>query len=665
MTATKPKQRLKYVLDFDALSNGRLGSATIRALEEATGRLVFSDSLKVESAKEREKSAGRFVEALGLRGVRRVAEFRKAFEEKCLGLVSQRRAHEQEQAKEGQRHAGGEKRERTSQADLLIALAAAAELFHTPGNGGDGEAFATFSINGHRETWPIRSRGFRSWLAQLHFAQTKKAPNTQALQEATDVLAGQALFGGPEYPVAVRLAEHQGAIYLDLVDPDWRAIEITATGWRVIPNPPVRFARRRGMLALPEPVEGGSVEELRPLVNLTDKDSWILAVSFLVAALRPDRPFPVLAVNGEQGSAKSTLCRILRALIDPNAAPLRRPPRDDRDLMIAAQNGWLVALDNLSGIAAPLSDVLCTLATGGGFGTRELYTDDEEKLFNSTRPIMLNGIEDVATRPDLVDRSLLLTLPEIVEEYRRDEDSLWKEFKAIRPRVLGALLTAVSMALRNLPTIKLASKPRMADFALWIVAAEPALTWTPGDFLAAYTRNRQGANEAALESSLIGGLILSLVSNVAFEGTSRELLNALESYADEKLKKHRDWPNGPRKLSGELRRLAPVLRRLRVSVAFFRGQDAQRARLIRIESTRKRPSTPSRPSGDPENAGDFSGRSSDGPGGPTVQDSPGINTGFFVDSDDPDGLDGHSQTDSGSGQEEPEGDGHGDAWEGD
>jgi hypothetical protein len=91
------------------------------------------------------------------------------------------------------------------------------------------------------------------------------------------------------------------------------------------------------MLPLPEPVPGGSVEELRTLVNLADGDAWILYVAWLVGALRPGRLFPVLPVNGEQGSAKSTLCRVARALVDPNNAPLRRPPRDDCDLMIAAQ----------------------------------------------------------------------------------------------------------------------------------------------------------------------------------------------------------------------------------------------------------------------------------------------------------------------------------------
>src|SRR5262249_9032494 len=161
-----------------------------------------------------------------------------------------------------------------------------------------------------------------------------------------------------------------------------------------------KFVRRRGMHALPVPVAGGKLNELRSYVNLPEEDAWILFTSWLVATLRPGSPFPILVVNGEQGSAKSTLSRIARALVDPNEAPLRGPPRDARDLMIAAGNSWIVTYDNLSGLSEYLSDCLCRLATGGGFGTRELYTDDGEKLFNVMRPIILNGIEDIVSRAD-------------------------------------------------------------------------------------------------------------------------------------------------------------------------------------------------------------------------------------------------------------------------
>ncbi len=161
-----------------------------------------------------------------------------------------------------------------------------------------------------------------------------------------------------------------------------------------------------------------------------------------------------------------------------------------------------MAFDNLSGIKDNLSDALCVLSTGGGFGARELYTDDDEKLFDAKRPILLNGIEDLATRPDLLDRAITLTLPVIADEQRRDENELWKQFEEVRPRVLGALLDVVSVALKNLPNARMESKPRMADFALWITAAEPALGWKPGAFLTAYTENRGQANEIALESAV-------------------------------------------------------------------------------------------------------------------------------------------------------------------
>src|SRR5262249_4514810 len=154
---------------------------------------------------------------------------------------------------------------------------------------------------------------------------------------------------------------------------------------------------------------------------------------------------------------------------------------------------------NLSGLPDFLSDALCSLATGGGLATRELYSDADEKLFAATRPILLNGIEDIATRPDLLDRAVTLTLPTIPEMQRRDEEELFRDFEAVRPRVLGALLDAVSAGLRNRPRVRLTSKPRMADFALWVVAAEPALGWQSGAFLKAYTENRGQANELALE----------------------------------------------------------------------------------------------------------------------------------------------------------------------
>src|SRR5207302_4307460 len=174
--------------------------------------------------------------------------------------------------------------------------------------------------------------------------------------------------------------------------------EIGVIGWRVIDNPPVRYRRAAGMQPLPMPVSGGSVETLRSFLNVKTDTDFVLVVAWALSVLRNRGPYPVIVLSGEQGSAKSTFSAILRSLLDPNTAPLRALPREDRDLFIAESNGHLLAFDNVSGLPAWISDTLCRLATGGGFAVRQLYTDQDEVLFDAARPVILNGIEDIVTR---------------------------------------------------------------------------------------------------------------------------------------------------------------------------------------------------------------------------------------------------------------------------
>ncbi len=589
-------------LDWRPIGRGGKAALTLRLPDGS----CYTDKADLTDPGERKRLLGR------------ICKGRKGIDKKALAAELERIASDLVGKADGKD--GG----RPSQADALVGLAEDVQLFHTPG-GNDSEGYATVLVGEHKETWPVNGKGFRRWLAKRFYDVTGKAPGLQAVQDALNVIAGRAVHEGPEHAIAVRVAEHDGAIYLDLADEQWRCVRIAADGWEVVADAPVKFIRRKGMLALPVPERGGSIDELRPLVNLRDDDNWVLFVAWLLATLRPGRPFPVLAVNGEQGSAKSTLCRMARALIDPNGAPLRRPPRDERDLMIAANNGWVVGYDNLSGIRPELSDALCCLATGGGFATRELYSDDEEKLFAATRPILLNGIEDVATRPDLLDRALCLTLPAIPDGERRAEADLWKTFTAVQPRVLGALLDAVAAALKNLPAARLDSLPRMADFALWIAAAETALPWKPGEFMAAYSGNRGAANELAIESSVVAAPLAALLSAEGgrWEGTATELLNALETaHTDEKTRARREWPTSTRKLSGDLRRLAPNLRRAGLEVTFDKEPGGQRRRIIRLEQTCETPSRPSRASQGPEIAGETPGRWRDGAGWCDGRDRP-------------------------------------------
>lgn len=468
-----------------------------------------------------------------------------------------------------------------SQATILVELASGADLFHTP----EGEAFATITIDGHRETWPLRTKPVRRWLARQHFEHAEAAPGAQAIQDAIGVLEGRAIFDGSEREVFTRSAEHDGAIYLDLADAGWRAVEITASGVGVVSDPPVRFRRARGMLPLPLPERGGSVKVLREFGNFANDDDFMLAVAWLVAALRPAGPYPVLALHGEQGSAKSTLTEVLRLIVDPNKAPLRAAPKTGHDLMIAATNGWVVAYDNLSHLPDWLSDAICRLATGGGFATRELYTDNEEAIFEAQRPVILNGIEEIATRGDLQDRSIVLELPRI--EGHRTEEAFWSDFNRAHPQLLSALLDVVVTAMANMPEVEIAHLPRMADFAKWMEAASPAMGWDPGEFLEAYDSNREDANEITLEASPLTGPIRELGD---FKGTATELLEALNELVGERLQRSKVWPKNASALSGALRRLAPNLRRAEppIEVEFKRESGARTLEIKKIGSEKGR-----------------------------------------------------------------------------
>ena len=484
------------------------------------------------------------------------------------------------------------KRKRPSQSSTLVALAlkAGCQVWHT----GDGDPYATIAVGEHQEHWPVRSRGFRRWLAQVYYRQTAgSAPGTQAQQDALNVLEGKAVYDGRQHEAAVRVTQHEGAIYLDLANDKWQAVRVTTKGWKVVDKSPVRFRRAKAMLPLPTPAPGGDVAALRSFLNVSDAD-WPLVVAWLLAGYRQSGPYPVLCLHGEQGSGKSTQARALRRLIDPNTADLRCEPKEPRDLMIAANNGWVVALDNISYLPPWLSDALCRLSTGGGFATRTLYENDEETIFDATRPLLITGIEEVATRSDLLDRSILVTLPTIPEHRRRPECEFWQAFTKAQPMILAALLTAVSEAMRNLPSIHLARLPRMADFAVWATAGEQAMGLERGAFMAAYNANRAVANESALESSPVAKVILDMMAATTWwSNTASELLSELEHVADDKTKRLKGWPQSPRALSGIIKRLAPNMRAAGIDVEFGRGADRQRRRLITLTRQSEERGTPS------------------------------------------------------------------------
>lgn len=494
---------------------------------------------------------------------------------------------------------GGEGEGPITPAEIMLELVADAELFHTA----DDVAYADIIVDGHRETLPVNGRMFRRWVTQRFYLETRSAPNAEALQSTLSVVQARAYFEGPEREVWVRVGGADGKIYLDLANEEWQAIEIDDSGWRVVSDPPVRFRRSTGMEPLPIPERGGSIDLLRPYLNLSKKSDFVLIVAWLLAALRERGPYPVMGLSGEQGTAKSTLSRVLRGLVDPNVAPLRALSDGDRDLFIAATNAHVLSFDNVSGLRAWISDSLCRLATGGGFATRQLWTDQDEILFTATRPIVLNGIEDIVSRPDLGDRAILLTLEPISKEKRKPEKVLWAELEAARPKILGALLDGVVHGLRRIATTPYDTLPRMADFAHWIAACEGAF-WPAGTFAEAYDTNQADAVGNMLEADPVASAIQALMRTTTAEwkGNATDLLAELAERTSDAVKKSPTWPKTPQLLSGRVRRAATVLRAAGIHIGFKR-EGHEHKRSITISFTEPEKQVPSSSASSASSAG--------------------------------------------------------------
>jgi primase-polymerase (primpol)-like protein/energy-coupling factor transporter ATP-binding protein EcfA2 len=496
-------------------------------------------------------------------------------------------------AKGGKGKKDGDKGGAGGAVEFLVELATAqGELFHDA----SGAAYANCGGIVHS----VESLSYRRWLSGVFYQTTNgSAPKSGNLDDAINLLAAVARHDAPEKPVHVRVAECEGKLYLDLANEGREVVEVDRTGWRLLSAAecPARFRRPAGLLALPNPAEGGSIDELRQFVNYEDEGSYRLLCAWLLASLRPTTgTYPLLLLSGEHGSGKSSLARVLRNLVDPSSIVLRKEPRSPQDLWIAAGNSWVLALDNLSYLRQWLSDALCCLLSGGAYACRKLYSDDDEAIFHAQRPVLLTSISEVITQQDLLDRTLAYTCPTIGDSERRPEADFWRDYEVARPRLLGSLLDGLSGTLANLDTVPQDDYPRLADFARWAMAAYAALGWPVESFRADFEANRQTTDSIALDDALVP-LLRRLLGNSPrwpSEGTRGldELHSELRRLAGGAVAANQlpGWPQRPRELAGRLRRLAPALRRAGVTVHVEKRETTgRRATPCWVETTTPNP----------------------------------------------------------------------------
>lgn len=489
--------------------------------------------------------------------------------------------------------------------DKLLALVdeQKCELFHDANK----EAYARIPVDEHSETLKIKSTSFKRWLRSLFYRDSQRGLSAQVLTDVLETLDAKAVCEGPEYKVYMRIAHIGGEIWIDLCNDKWQVIHITANDWAIVDKSPVRFIRSPGMLPQVIPLKGGIASEkigkLRNFINVDNgnnddadnsDDNWRLIIAWLVGAFSPG-PYTVLIILGEQGCGKTFLCNICRSVVDPSEIPHVTTVKESRDIVMAAQNSHVVVMNNLSKLPDWLSDLLCSITGGATHRERKYHTNSgDEVLFKpGAKPIILNGI-DFAMRGDLVDRGLLVSLKEIEGADRKEESELLPQIEQAMPEIFGGICDVLVSILKNLPTTKLNFKPRMADFATWVTAAESVLGWEAGAFMQTYTRSRKDAVDLTIESDSFGAALRGHMESCRnWSGNWKELITVLAGDNEPP----KDWPKNGKAVAGIMQRLRPAMRQIGIIY-----DDAKHVRTGSIYSIKKNLSQPSHLSQD--NAGE-------------------------------------------------------------
>ncbi len=400
--------------------------------------------------------------------------------------------------------------------------------------------------------------GLRQRLAADFYNDRGRAASGAALADAIGTLEGDAL-RADERKVHLRAGRAGSAVVIDRATANGAAVQIDEKGWRLIATAPVLFRRTSLSLELDAPTVGGTLDGLRGLLNVDDS-RFRLIVAYIVAAYLPDIAHPILALLGQQGSAKSSAARVILSFIDPSAGGgLRSQPSKPEDWRALAANSYGIGIDNVSRMPGWFQDALCRAVTGDAWVHRALFTDNDIAVSSFRRPIVLTSIDPGALQGDVADRMIPVELDPISPTQRRTEAELELELERIRATTLGALLGLLSKVLKTLPAVELAEKPRMADFATVLAAVDQVTGWsTLSDYLAATNSAARDVVDADVFTTAVRNLALE---RGLWSGTCLDLLSTLAES-----RQGHAWPDTAKAASGILKRMAPSLRAAGVEV---------------------------------------------------------------------------------------------------
>ena len=417
------------------------------------------------------------------------------------------------------------------------------------------DVFAVIPVNTHKETLSVESQEFSLWLQQIFYQATNKTIRTESLKQTISVLSAEVMFGERNYTTLYnRVGKYQNDFWYDLTNSDWETIQISKSGWSVNNDTTKLFCRYRHQTEQVKPQTDGEITEIFKYINMTKFKTLFLC--WLVSCFVPDIPHPMPIFYGEKGAAKSTTCTLLKRLIDPSALDTLQLSKDERTLIINLQQHYFLPFDNVSTISNDVSDILCRAITGGAVQQRKLFTNGEDYIFTFKRCLSVNGINNVANRADLLDRSIMFELERVSEENRMELGEVYDNFEKVRPKLLGAIFNILSKAMEIYPHVALDKLPRMADFCRWGYAIGEAMGGYDEEFLKEYSDNQIIQNTEAINADSVAYLIVELMRFLPeWRGRISELLKKLQELAQTNgiHTNSKTLPNAPNALSRRIK----------------------------------------------------------------------------------------------------------------
>lgn len=463
----------------------------------------------------------------------------------------------------------------TAAASLPYNLHRRINLIRTP----SGKAYAVIREHGNQVAVAIRSKKANAILSD-HARREGIRLHKADLAELNEALEAYVEQYGDELNAWLRLAPIEGGVELDLGDDQHTRVRITAGKFEMVSNSDTVFFRTANTKAMVMPAETGNWQLLKKYLNVHPTEITLLVAWITYTLAHPkmlSSKYPILVLQGNEGSGKTSLCKnIIIPIIDPSAIGVQVFPQNAKDLAIASQNAHVLCFDNLRGFKANMADMLCIAATGGTITTRQLYTDADQQAISLHGALVLNGIHSFIDTPDLSQRCLPIHLIALDKAKRKSEDELTKELEADLPAIMCGLFDLIASIFSHLSNVEITNPERMIDFVAWLGAMELAEGVPAGIYQGLYSHTlKQGQLDTLIDNSLAAALIDFADAHVAepWSGTPAALLTKLADSVSFGTQRSRDFPQNPIALSKRIAGLQAGLLSQGIRIELSRGKQ--------------------------------------------------------------------------------------------